>query len=139
MKKTRLIVDYDYEFHLLGVISSIKFYKLAWAINNKLHIRLLKDNDYELNLKNNKKVTFGQYIFETENSIFQLYKNKSESDDIAYLLPEMNHFDYIIKLDANSQSFAKEEVLKELREVKWIEYIASIEVEKLKSKDNFLS
>lgn len=139
MKKTRLIVDYDYEFHLLGVISSIKFYKLAWAINNQLHIRLLKEEDHELNLKNNKKVTFGQYIFETENSIFQLYKNKSESDEIAYLLPEMSHFDYVIKLDANSQSFAKEEVLKELREVKWIEYIAPIEVENLKSKDNFLS
>lgn len=138
MKKTRLIVDYDYEFHLLGVISSVKFYKLAWAINNQLDIKLIREEDHELSIKN-KTVTFGQYIFETENSIFQLYKNKSESEEIAYLLPELSHFDFVIKLDASSQSFAKEEVLKELREVKWIEYIAPIEVENLKSKDNFLS
>jgi len=139
MKKTRLIVDYDYEFDLLGIISSVKFYKLAWAINNQLDIRLVKDDDHIIELKNNKKVTFGNYSFDSEHSNLRLFKNKAEEGELSYLLPEMTHLDYLMKVDTMSQSFAVEEVIKALREVKWIEYIAALDVDNLKSKDNFLS
>lgn len=139
MKKTRLIVEYDYEFGLLGIISSVKFYKLAWAINNKLNIRLVKEEDLMLDVKRNKSINFSAYSFRSEHSNFQLFKNKGEGVEKEFLIPEMSHLDYIIKIDENSQSFAIEEVLKALREVKWIEYIAVIDVENLKSKDNFLN
>lgn len=139
MKKTRLIVEYDYEFGLLGIISSVKFYKLAWAINNKLNINLIKEEDLLLDIKRNKNVTFSIYGFQSEYSSLQLYRNKCEGGENEHLIPEMSHLDYIIKIDENSQSFAIEEVLKALREVKWIEYIALIDVDSLKSKDNFLN
>jgi len=139
MKKTRLIVDYEYEFDLAGLISSVKFYKLAWAINQKLDIRLVKQADYELLMKNNKAVRFINYIYESDNCTLQLFKNKSDTKEVAYLIPEMNHLDYVLKVDSVSQSFANEEVVKALRDVKWIEYIATIDVDNLKSKDNFLS
>jgi len=139
MKKTRLIVDYEYEFDLAGLISSVKFYKLAWAINQKLDIRLVKQADYELLMKNNKAVRFINYIYESDNCTLQLFKNKSDTKEVAYLIPEMNHLDYVLKVDSVLQSFANEEVVKALRDVKWIEYIATIDVDNLKSKDNFLS
>lgn len=139
MKKTRLIIDHEYEFDLLGIIASAKAYKLAWAINKKLDIRLIKEEDYELEMKNNNKACFANYLFDPEAGYFHLFKNKSVDGENGYLIPEFSHFDYIVKIDRDSQSFATEEILKELKEVTWIEYIAAIEVEKLKSKDNFLS
>jgi len=139
MKKTRLIVDYQYEFDLLGIISSIKFYKLAWAINNKLNIRLVRESEYEVPYKDGSQALFSHYIYSWESGALELFKNKSESSVAGYLVPEMSHIDYILKIDINSQSFAKEEVIKALRDVKWIEYIAALDVDNLKSRDNFLS
>ncbi|MDX1629302.1 MAG: IPExxxVDY family protein [Fulvivirga sp.] len=139
MKKTRLVVEYEYDFDLLGIISSVKFYKLAWSINNQLDIRLVKEEDFILPLKNNKKETFVHYAYESEHCSIHLFKNKGESDEINYLIPEMAHIDYVLKIDALSQSFAPKEVIKALRVVRWIEYIAPIDVKKLKSRDNFLS
>ena len=139
MKKMRLVVEYEYEFELLGIITSVKFYKLAWAINQKLGIRLVKQADYTLEVKGGGTAAFGNYLFESDYSYFELYKNRAMEGENAYLVPEFQHFDYLVKIDAQSQSFAKEEILKELKEVSWIEYIAAIEVKKLKSKDNFLT
>ena len=139
MKKTRLIVEYEYEFELIGIIASVKFYKLAWAINQKLDIRLVKQDDYSIEMKRGSKAAFSNYLYQLESQCFRLFKNRSVEGENTCLLPELPHFDYIVKIDEQSQSFAKEEILKELKEVPWIEYIAAIEVEKLKSKDNFLT
>jgi len=139
MKKTRLIVDYDYEFELAGLISSVKFYKLAWAINQKLDARLVKEDDYELVGKNNKTINFINYIHASDSCTLQLLKNRSNNIEKFHLIPEMSHLDYILKIESTTQSFASEEVVKALRDVKWIEYIAPIDVNNLKSKDNFLS
>ena len=139
MKKTKLIIECEYHFDLIGVSSSVKLYKLAWALNNQLSIRLIKTDDYELEMKGGRIATFCNYNYEVEESSFYLFRNKSMEVEGAYLLPELSHFDYIIKLTRNSQTFAKEVILKELNEMKWIEYISPLEVEKLKSKDNFLN
>lgn len=139
MKKTRLIIDHEYEFDLLGIIASVKSYKLAWAINKKLDIRLVKQGDYFLEMKDGKRAGFANYCYDPEGSFFYLFRNRSVEGEKAHLLPEMSHFDYLVKTNKDSQSFASEEILKELKEVTWIEYIAAIEVEKLKSKDNFLT
>lgn len=139
MKKTRLIVEYEYEFDLIGIIASVKFYKLAWAINKKLDIRLVKQPDYTIEMKGSNHPAFSNYLYQLESSCFRLFKNRSVEGENTYLIPELPHFDYVVKIDEQSQSFAKEEILKELKEVQWIEYIAAIEVEKLKSKDNFLT
>jgi hypothetical protein len=139
MKKTKLQIEYDYDFELLGISSSAKFYKLAWAINNRLDIRLIKLEDFLLEVENDQNCSFINYSFEEDSCYFHLFKNKSPDNESGYLVPEMTHFDYILKFNGTFQSFAVEEVLKELREVKYIEYIALIPLKKLKSKDNFLN
>lgn len=139
MKKTKLIIEHSYDFDLLGIISTMRFYKAAWSINNCLNIRFIKDEDLTLEIKDTRPSIFGSYIFETEYCCIQLYKNKSIDGENAYLIPEMQHYDYILKTSQESQSFAGEEIMKALKEVPWIQYIAAIEVNKLKSKDNLLT
>ncbi len=137
MKKTRLVIDYDYDFALLGITSSVKFYKLAWSVNQALQISLIRISDYELPLKDETR-QFGCYVFEKDDPQIWLFRNRSLENDKHYLAPEISHFDYILKIPGNSQSFAKKEILKDLREIKCIEYIGAIDLDALKSKTNFL-
>jgi hypothetical protein len=137
MKKTRLIIEYDYDFELLGITSSVKFYKLAWSINRALSINLVRKDDYELPLKDETRL-FGCYQYEVEETNLWLFKNRSLVNEKHYLAPEISHFDYLFKLPVDSQSFATKEILKDLREVKSIEYIGAIDIPGLKSRDNFL-
>jgi hypothetical protein len=44
MKAIKLVVEYDFDFEFIGLISSLKGHKLAWNINNELKIELKKDN-----------------------------------------------------------------------------------------------
>lgn len=139
MKRIKLDIDHQYDFNLIGIIASIKFYKIAWAINNKLLIRLIKQDDYILETLNGKKASFMNYLYEADGNALQLYKNKAVDGEKACLLPEVPHFDYVMKINSDSQSFSSEEMVKELKEVKWIEYIAALKIQTLKSKDNFLT
>ncbi len=133
MKKTKLIIECEYHFDLIGVSSSVKLYKLAWALNNQLSIRLIKTDDYELEMKGGRIATFCNYNYEVEESSFYLFRNKSMEVEGAYLLPELSHFDYIRKLTLNSHTFSKELILNELKVMIWIDYITPLEVEKLRS------
>lgn len=140
MKKRKLDIDFEYDFELLGISSSVKFYKLAWAINQKLNIRLVSMDDYELDsVKGKPKALFGYYSYVKEPLHIELFRNKSSEGQNQYLIPEFMHFDYVLKFTDQLQSFADQEIQKELKEVKWIEYISPLEVNNLKSKDNFLS
>ena len=139
MKKTRLNIEFSYDFWLFGVSSSIKFFKLAWAINNKLGIQLVRHSDHLIVNRDSQSVAFGIYKCGEDGCRIELFRNRSLDHDRSFLLPEFNHFDYLIKVDSSLQSFSKEEILKELKDVQWIEYIAALEVNDLKSKDNFLT
>ncbi|MEM6525062.1 MAG: IPExxxVDY family protein [Bacteroidota bacterium] len=139
IKKTRLNVEFNYDFILFGLSSSVKFFKLAWAINRQLHLQLVRQPDHMITLKNSSEANFGIYTWQSETGVIELFKNKSLDKEGQYLVPEFNHFDYLIRVDSALQSFSKEEILKELRDVPWIEYIAALDVKNLKSKDNFLS
>ena len=53
MKKSKLIIDYQFDFELFGVIATVKGYKLAWEINQELGIQLIKQPDLVVGFKNN--------------------------------------------------------------------------------------
>lgn len=137
MKKTRLIIEYGYDFDLLGITSTAKFYKLAWCINQTLSINLVRIDDYELPLKEETRM-FGCYLYRQEEPVLWLFKNRSLENETHYLASEISHFDYLLKIPHDLQSFATKEILKDLRDVKCIEYIGAIDINGLKSRDNFL-
>lgn len=139
MKKTKLLVDFDYDFNLMGITASVKFHKLAWAVNSKLNIRLVKQPDYILDETASAPMTFLNFVYEDDSCKIQLFRNKSPDSDHLFILPEMTHYDYVLKFNGQLQTFAAQEVMKQLRDVKYIEYIAAISLDKLKSRDNFLN
>ncbi|WP_370539754.1 IPExxxVDY family protein [Algoriphagus sp. Y33] len=45
MKKAKLLIEHTYDFELLGLVSPVKDYKMAWLINRELDLNLIKYDD----------------------------------------------------------------------------------------------
>lgn len=139
MKKNKLVIEYDFDFDLFGVTSSAKGYKLAWEVNKRLGIHLVKQPDLVVGFKNKEEKTFLYYSFETPLNRLKLLKNKPVDTDQGkyYLVPEYPHFDFII-LAHFKEYRMNETLLDTLKQIPFVELIAPIALEGLKSKSNFV-
>jgi hypothetical protein len=139
MKKSKLIIEYEFDFELLGILSSARGYKLAWEINQVLKVQLVKQPDLVVGFKNNEEKNFSFYTHETQLNRLKLFKNKpSEQESGKYfLIPEFPHYDFII-LAAMEEQNAHQHLIHLIRSIKVIQLVASIPLEGLKSKSNFI-
>jgi len=140
MRKSKLFIEYDYNFDLCGIISQAKDYKLAWSINQILNIHLVKGSDIQLEYLDQDNVFVSNFIYETENSILRILKNRSdqENDTKPLLLPELSNFDYFIMSHDSGDAFDMNDIIKTLKELDIVQYVQSINVSKLKSKENLI-
>lgn len=138
MKKSKLVIDYEFDFGLLGVTTAARGYKLAWELNQRLAVHLVKQPDLVVGFKNGEEKGFSFYAYETPLNRLKLFKNRpSEGDSAKYfLIPEFPHFDFII-LAAMEEHYA-ENLVDTLRSIPAVELVASIPMEGLKSKSNFV-
>ena len=138
LKRNKLPIGYDYDFEIIGIIAAIKEFKLAWSIGKELNIEMLKQKDIQINLLNST-IWISNYIYETENSVLRMLNNKCVNDSSQkFLIPEMNRFDYLIKLEGEGDTFTPDEVAEKMKQIDSVQYSAVIDYTKLKSKENFL-
>jgi len=139
MKKSKLVIDYEFDFELLGLISSAKGFKLAWEINQVLGVHLVKQPDLVVGFKNSEEKCFSYYAYETLLNRLKLFKNKpSEQDGGKYfLIPEFPHYDFIILTDMEEQQ-SSHQLIQSIKSVTSIQLAALIPLEGLKSKSNFI-
>jgi hypothetical protein len=141
MKKTKLVIEYEYDFILLGLTSNLKEYRVAWAINKALNVRLVKKPDILIDFVGNQNIVISNFIFETEHSILRLLKNTSVENlasGKAYLLPELQHFDYFIMVQGEGDTFNVDQVIDHIRSIPEIQYLQKVDITNLKSKENLI-
>jgi hypothetical protein len=141
MKTNKLVVDFDYDFKMIGITSSAKEYKLAWSINQLLKIHLIKSEDINLQFQNDCNILVSTYLYSTEYSQLRLLKNKSiEFSNIAkpYLVPELKDYDYFIHILDEGSIFDAEKMKVKLQNCASIQYIKLLDVSEIKSKDNLI-
>jgi hypothetical protein len=138
MKKSKLVIDYEFNFELLGVTTAAKGYRLAWEINQRLNIHLIRQPDLVVGFKNNEEKTFSFYDFETPLNRLKLFKNKpSEQESGKYfLIPEFPHYDFIIL--AAMEDHTHQQLLDLIRSISAVQLVAFIPLEGLRSKSNFI-
>ena len=138
MKKSKLVIDYEYDFELLGIRSSAKGYKLAWQINLALDINLVRQPDLTIEFKVGDETSFTFFVHETRLNQLKLFKNKPvDSDNVKYfLVPEFPHFDFIILIQMEEPDRIK--FVEQLKHIPSIELVSKIPMEGLKSKSNFI-
>jgi hypothetical protein len=141
MKSFKLVVDFDYSFTAIALRSSLKEYKLAYAINKILDISLEKQDDIIFELSKQSRFSVSNFLFESECATFRLLKNKAYdfSEGVKpYLLPEKKEFDYLLHVDGEDVSYEKQQLLDILKKLPEVEFTESLDVDHLKSKNNLL-
>ena len=141
MKKRKLEADFDYNFALIGLISTLKEYKLAWLLNNQFQIQLDKVSDIEIEFLKSQNLVISNYLFKTEHSCFRLLTNKSVNpydDHLAFLLPELKRFDYLTIIQGFEDTYSEQELKVRLSEVPKVQYVQKFEVVELKSRENLI-
>jgi len=139
MKKKKLEIEYSYDFGLLGLTSASKGYKLAWEINNLLHVKLIRKDDVVIHQKNNTECHYSCFSYESEVNTIRLFRNKPNDTDTTrnFLVPEFPHYDYIL-LSQGEEHLDSKRLQEVLRNIPSIELVAFIPLGALKSKDNFI-
>ena len=139
MKKSKLIIDYDYDFQLAGIVSASKSYKLAWDINQKLGVHLVRQPDLSVGFKNQEERQFVYYAFETRSNRLKLFKNKPVDYEQGkyFLVPEFPRYDFIF-LTASELPDYQQLAIQALKEIPAIELITPVSLENLRSKENFI-
>ena len=111
----------------------------AWELNQVLGIQLVKQLDLVVGFKNNEEKSFSYYAYETQLNRLKMFKNRpSEGDPGKYfLIPEFPHYDFII-LAAMEEQYAHQHLIQLIKPIASIQLVASIPLEGLKSKSNFI-
>ncbi|AXG74001.1 IPExxxVDY family protein [Flavobacterium arcticum] len=151
-------VTIDYE--LIAIHSSIEDYRLAYFINQNLHL-LLEKSRKDISVKSAKAEScFSRFIFEDADTdiTWNLIQNKSSTTvaqqknvpislfseaeiDIttsSHLLPELKKVDYILKVENKPSFFMPSTLINKLLGIKHITTAYTIEHNKLKSKNNLI-
>jgi hypothetical protein len=138
MKKSKLVIDYEYNFELIGITTAAKGYKLAWDLNKRLGIGLVKQADLMVGFKKNEEKPFSFYAYETPLNRLKLFKNKPSEGEAGkyYLIPEFPHFDFIIL--AAMEEHTHQQLIDLVKSIPTIQLATSISLEGLKSKSNFI-
>ena len=69
-----------------------------------------------------------------------MLKNKLNTEESVngFLLPELSHFDFFLKLQSDVDNFNLEEIIDVIKKIDKIEYLASLDINKIKNKENVL-
>lgn len=139
MKKRKLEVEYEFDFDVFGITSTLHGYRLAWELNQRLGIHLVKQPDLLVGVKKNLEKGFMFYDFETPLNRLKVLKNQASDGATGkyYLIPEFPRFDFIILARLNELSMS-EPLLETLRNIASVELVTPLNLEVLKSKSNFV-
>ncbi len=138
MKTLLLDIAYDYDFDLYGVVSSSKEYKLAWALNKVLGLRLTKQQDLCYELSGRQRLLISNFEQSTDHSTIRLLRNKAAglcTLDKPYLLPEIKEYDYILHITGALQQLSPRELMQQLTRLPLVQYVKQFDPIKLKYKE----
>jgi hypothetical protein len=139
MKKLVLTDYIDYEFILIGICSQLDDYKLCWQLNKQLEIDLIRDVNDISSLHQKKKVDIFFSLFnhiDKENDLhYSIISNKSLS---VNLIPEQKQTDYFLKISGEIEVLDSSVIVKKIKSIDNILAAFLIDINTLKSKDNFI-
>ena len=143
--KKKLLIENDYEFFLFGISCPEKSYRLCFALNNKLNVTFSKSKDMEVPAygtgrqeKNQEAHSkFSVFTFRDEE-MFTDYRIIVNKADNRVLIPEFKQADYLLMVQGGMPFAEKNNILKKVKEVTFVQTAFDIDPKKIKSKENFV-
>ncbi|MFD3000809.1 IPExxxVDY family protein [Pontibacter toksunensis] len=141
MKTLRLDIAYEFDFDLYGLVSAVKEYKLAWALNKFLGFHFIKQEDLCYDLVGQERFTVSLYEYVTDFSIVRLLKNEavgSSPGKRPFLLPELIEFDFVLQIKGPLQQLYPQEFIQRLLRIPLVQCVKQFDPLTLKLKDNLI-
>lgn len=141
VKRSKLQIDFEYDFRVLGLIAAVREYKLAWSLNRHMHWHLIKETDHVLDFKSDQRLVVSHFAFLREHSGFRLLKNRAvESSGVSkpFLIPERKNYDYWLLVYGDPLENEFQDLLLQIQALTAVQYIKEEPLDDLRSKDNFI-
>jgi len=133
MSKTRLKIEYDFDFCLIGIVCSEKDFRLSWLLNNQLALKLAKMEDHVSGVGNHSLSSFIE-----EDLMREYYLVTNKGDAGKPLLEEHQHTDYFIIVKGEITDEEKKYFAEQIKKLSSVSASYLIDVETLKSKQNLI-
>jgi len=137
MQTLQLYVEYEYDFDVYGLAASLKEYKLAWSLNRLLGFRLKKQQDLSYELCGQERAIISNYEYITDHSVVRLLRNKAHGVK-AFLLPEIEEFDYVLQITGALQQLCPQELTAKLLHLPLVQCVKQIDPLTLKLKEHLI-
>ncbi|WP_339877384.1 IPExxxVDY family protein [uncultured Algoriphagus sp.] len=141
MKKAKLLIEHTYDFDLIGLVSPVKDYKMAWMINRDLDLNLVMWEDIVLDFVTSPALKISQYFLSLPHGFIQLLRNKAlnSTNQVSYLIPELKSMDYFLLVQDRTFQISINTFADQLVKNPEIQNVMKLDVTKLKSKENLLT
>ena len=134
--KLTLEIENEFDFSLLGISCHAKDYRLSWALNNSLNIKLKKEDDIHPELSE-EGIFFSNSSFYSDIDHLQ-YTLISNKEDGAHLIPEFPQLDYFLKVSGPQHEYEVEHHKQIMQNMDLILTVLVIDPKTLKSKPNLV-
>ncbi|WP_276498141.1 IPExxxVDY family protein [Pontibacter litorisediminis] len=141
MKTHHLQIEYDYSFDLYGLVTSVKDYKLAWALNRLLNLHLTRQKDLCYELLGRDRLLIANYRHVAEHSEVRLFRNRALGSPTlkkAFLLPDVKEYDYVLQITGAMQQLHPQELARKLMRTPLVQYVKQFDPLTLKFKENLI-
>jgi hypothetical protein len=133
MSKTKLKVEYDFDFCLIGVVSSEKDFRLCWLLNTGVGLKLAKTDDHISGAGNHSLFTYSD-----ENLMREYYLIINKSDSGKLLMEEHQHTGYFIIIKGELTDEEKKYFAEQIKKLNSVSASYLIDAGTLKSKHNLI-
>ena len=133
MSKTKLKVEYDFDFCLFGIVSSEKDFRLCWLLNTGLGLKLAKTEDHVSGAGTHSLFAFSDDALMRE---YYLIVNRSDSDKL--LLEEHQHIGYFLIIKGEITDEEKKYFAEQIKKLNNVSASYLIDASVLKSKQNLI-
>lgn len=126
--------EYDYDFELIALRSTLRPYRMAWLLNKNLGLSLCHDG--EAGCTDHARVAV--YLHEIEHRSYRLVNNRSFESGDSFLLPEISKEDFLFLIEDPAQSISVQQLLMNIKEIEGVENAHIIDVNTLQERENLL-
>ncbi len=138
MSKHRFNFTYEIDFKLIGIVSAVQEYKIAFHLNQLLKLNFKRIEDWEVLLAKKKELHyFKQYYYKDEllKRVFYLIKNKADG---FYCLPEFAIVDYLFIWNGDMQEDEMHVFHEQINGLALVSSAIKIDVNDIKNIENIL-
>ena len=130
--------EFDLDFVLVAVTTSLKDYRICFLINKYLNFNFVKTTDLAVDINQSPElVYFSKYTDHWEASATDFYFIANKGSD-GYLVPEMNKTDYFLMVKNYIDEEDLDRLISGLNKIPEIVAAVKIDPKKIKSRENLL-